>query len=118
MSLKPIPQPVLMEIAVELYLRGYEARVLLLCSGLEEEKGCQNNSCVPSMRRRTAKGSFCLRRESLFKHFVIILRHEFYLFYYLTRAKLRNKFRFFAHFLASRSRILPKDTLLVSLITS
>lgn len=90
MSLKPIPQPVLMEIAVELYLRGYEARVLLLCSGLEEEKGCQNNSCVPTMRRRTAKGSFCLWRESLFKYFVIILRHEFYLFYYLTRVKLRH----------------------------
>lgn len=73
MSLKPIPQPVLMEIAVELYLRGYEARVLLLCSGLEEEKGCQNNSCVPSMRRRTAEGSFCSWRESLLKYFVIIL---------------------------------------------
>lgn len=39
MSLKPIPQPALMEIVVELYLRGFEARALLLCSGLEEEKG-------------------------------------------------------------------------------
>lgn len=37
MSLKPIPHPVLMEIVVELYLRGFEARAL--CSGLEEEKG-------------------------------------------------------------------------------
>lgn len=39
MSLKPIPQPALMEIVVELYLRGFEARALLLCSGLEEEEG-------------------------------------------------------------------------------
>lgn len=37
-----------MEIVVELYVRGFEAGVLLLCSGLEEEKGCQNNSCVPT----------------------------------------------------------------------
>lgn len=42
----------------ELYLRGCEAGVLLRCSGLEEEKGCQNNSCVPSGRKRAAKGSF------------------------------------------------------------
>lgn len=58
MSLKPIPQPVLMEIVVELYLRGFEARVLLLCSGLEEEKGCQNNSCVPTVRKRATQESF------------------------------------------------------------
>lgn len=55
-----IPQPVLMEIAVELYLRGSEAGELSLCSGLEEEKGCQNNSCVPSVRRRNGRAKFPL----------------------------------------------------------
>lgn len=38
MSLKDIPQPALMEIVVELYLRGFEAAALSVCSGLKEKE--------------------------------------------------------------------------------
>lgn len=78
MSLKPIPKLVLMEIVVELYVRGFEAGVLLLCSGLEEKR-CQNNSCVPTMRKRAANGSFLLWKVHLLKYSTVILRHLIFL---------------------------------------
>lgn len=75
-----IPQPVLMEIAVELYLRGSEAGVLSLCSGLEEEEGCQNNSCVPSVRRRNGQAKFPIAGRKFTGVLSEILRRASYLF--------------------------------------